>query len=408
MTFRFQHFITPLGTKEFAKVVRAEGIYIFDNLGRRLLDGSSGAVSVNIGHAHPKVLAAMRAQMDEYLFTHCMRWENEPNVRLAERIDRMSGWGFDAVYFLSGGSEANEAALKFARQVALSRGEASRWKIVSRMPSYHGATTALLGIVGDPDYSRPFEPMFVKNPKVDAPLLYRRPAGETPDDVVDRCLRQLEETIEREDPSTVLAFMIEPVGGVSTGCLVAPDRYMTGIRRICDRYGILLIFDEIMSGAGRTGRFLAAQHWPDCRPDIVTLAKGVSGSYAPLGAVLTSSALMESVRRARRLQARPHLRGEPDELRRLGRRPRRRRGGGADGAGDRARRPPEGRTRGAAVAADRRRARHRPADRRRDRRRPRQQGDLPGRSAGERADRHALPRARAAAVLAAHRRRRQR
>lgn len=298
MTLRYQHFITPEGSKEFPKVVRGEGVYIWDNTGRRLLDGSSGAISVNIGHAHPRVLEAMREQMGRIIYAHSMRWDNDPNERLAARLERMSDWGYGAAFFVSGGSEANEAAIKFARQVAVSRGEASRYKIISRIPSYHGATTALLGITGDPDYAAAYRPMFIDMPKVDAPLMYRRPHGESKEDVVRRCVQQLEDTILREGPETVLAFMIEPVGGVSTGALVSPDSYSTQIRQVCDRYGVMLIYDEIMSGAGRTGKFLAGHHWLDCRPDIVTLAKGVSGSYAPLGVVLASADMVQDVRRS--------------------------------------------------------------------------------------------------------------
>ncbi|MEZ1315315.1 aminotransferase class III-fold pyridoxal phosphate-dependent enzyme [Pseudomonas fluorescens] len=296
MALRYQHFITPTGTAEFPKVVRGEGVYIWDHTGRRLLDGSSGAVSVNIGHAHPRVLEAMREQMNKIIYAHSMRWDNDPSQALAERLARLSGWDFEAAFFVSGGSEANEAAIKFARQVAVARGQASRYKIISRVPSYHGATTALLGITGDTDYAKAYKPMFVDMPKIDAPLLYRRPAHESVDDVIDRCVRQLEDTIIAQGPETVLAFMIEPVGGVSTGALMSPVDYYDRCRQICDRYGVLMIYDEIMSGAGRTGRFLAAHHWPDCRPDIVTLAKGVSGSYAPLGAVLASSAMVNDVR----------------------------------------------------------------------------------------------------------------
>ncbi|RQR44367.1 aspartate aminotransferase family protein [Burkholderia sp. Bp9140] len=297
MTLRYQHFISPTNTIPYPKVVRGEGVYIWDNDGRRLLDGSSGAVAVNIGHRHPAVLAAISDQMNRISYAHSLRWDNDPNEQLAERLERLSAWGYDAAFFVSGGSEANEAAIKFARQLAVSRGERSRWKIISRLPSYHGATTALLGITGDPAYAETFRPMFVEHPKVDAPLLYRRDESESIDDVVSRCLTQLESTIEREGPETILGFIVEPVGGVSTGALVAPDEYYSGIRRICDKYGILLIYDEIMSGAGRTGEFLAAAHWPDCRPDIVALAKGVSGAYAPLGAVLVSRGMVADVRK---------------------------------------------------------------------------------------------------------------
>lgn len=298
MTLRFQHFATPPNAPAFPRVARSEGIYLWDDTGHRMIDASSGAISVNIGHADPEVLAAIAEQAAQLTYANPMQWENPANIELIDRLARLAGWGFDAAFTVSGGSEANEAALKLARQVALARGQGGRWKVISRVPCYHGATTALLGIVGDPNYSEPFQPMFVAHPKVPAPMTYRRPEGESPEDVAERCLTAIEATIAREGADTILALMIEPVGGVSTGALVASNRYMTRIRQICDAHGILLIFDEIMSGAGRTGRFLAAGHWPDCRPDIVTLAKGVSGSYAPLGAVMASADLVTEVRAA--------------------------------------------------------------------------------------------------------------
>ena len=187
MTLRYQHFITPEGSNEFPKVVRGEGVYIWDGSGRRLLDGSSGAISVNIGHAHPRVLAAMHDQMGRIIYAHSMRWDNDPNERLAARLERLSDWNYGAAFFVFGGSEANEAAIKFARQVAVSRGQSSRFKIISRVPSYHGATTALLGITGDPDYASAYKPMFVDMPKVDAPLMYRRPRGEGCSMRLSRC-----------------------------------------------------------------------------------------------------------------------------------------------------------------------------------------------------------------------------
>lgn len=298
MTLRFQHFASPMNAPAFPRIARSEGIHMWDDSGHRMIDASSGAISVNIGHADPQVVAAIAEQAAKLTFANPMQWENEANITLIDRLARMTGWGFDAAFTVSGGSEANEAALKLARQVALARGQAGRWKVMCRVPCYHGATTALLGILGDPNYYEPFAPMFVNHPKVPAPMTYRRPEGESIDDVTDRCLRAIEETIAREGADSILAMIIEPVGGVSTGALVAEARYMTRLREICDEHGILLIFDEIMSGAGRTGKFLAAHHWPDCRPDIVTLAKGVSGSYAPLGAVMASSDLVSEVRAA--------------------------------------------------------------------------------------------------------------
>jgi adenosylmethionine-8-amino-7-oxononanoate aminotransferase len=291
-----QHFISPEGAPPFPKIGRGEGAYLWDTAGRRYLDGSSGAVASNIGHGNARVRSAMLEQAGKVSFAYARVWENEANEKLTERLIALSGWDFGAAFFVSGGTEAVEASLKFARQWAMARGEASRWKVISRMPSYHGSTLAVLGITGDDDFSSPFKPMLVAHPKIAAPLSYRTPDGLSAEDYARQCADALEACIEREGAASVLAFIMEPVGGVSTGALTAPDAYYARVREICDRYGVLLIFDEVMSGAGRTGRFLAAQHWPQCRPDIVVLAKGLSGGYAPLGAMLTSREAVDLVR----------------------------------------------------------------------------------------------------------------
>lgn len=293
---RMQHFITSEGAAPFPRIERGDGVYLWDAAGRRYLDGSSGAVASNIGHNNARVRAAMHEQAERVSFAYARVWENQANERLAEKLAAMTGWGFDAAFFVSGGTEAVEASLKFARQWAVARGEASRWKVISRVPSYHGSTLAVLGITGDDDFRAPFTPMIVAHPKVPAPLSYRPPEGLDAEAYAKQCADALEERIEREGPQNVLAFIMEPVGGVSTGALVAPEFYYRRIREICDRHGVLLIFDEVMCGAGRTGRFLAAQHWPSCRPDIVVLAKGLSGGYAPLGAMLVSREAVDLLR----------------------------------------------------------------------------------------------------------------
>ena len=178
--------------------------------------------------------------------------------------------------------------MKLARQFAITQGQASRWKVLSRNPSYHGSTMGAIAISGDPVSEAAFGPMTRLMPKVPAPFTYRLPEGHSPETYAEHCASALEETILREGPETVAAFFLEPVGGLATGALVAPDHYYKRVREICSRHGVLLVYDEVMSGAGRTGEFLAAQHWPDARPDIVTLAKGLGAGYTPLGAVLVS------------------------------------------------------------------------------------------------------------------------
>jgi len=275
-------------------VARAEGIYIWDRQGRRYIDGSSGAMVANIGHGNPRVLAAMRRQMEEATFAYRLHFENEAAETLARRIVARMPAQLDRVFFVSGGSEAVESCLKLARQYALATGQASRYKVISRYPSYHGATLGALALTGYTPMTAPFAPMMHEMPKIPAPTCY------LDDDDLDwearglRYAEMLRQEIRRQGAETVLAFIMEPVGGAATGALVAPDGYYRRIREICDEYGVLLILDEVMSGVGRTGRFLAAEHWA-LRPDIVALSKGFAAGYAPLGAMVADRRLVEPV-----------------------------------------------------------------------------------------------------------------
>ncbi|QPC43222.1 aspartate aminotransferase family protein [Kaustia mangrovi] len=273
---------------------RAEGIYIWDRAGKRYLDGSSGAMVANIGHSNPRVLEAMRRQMEKATFAYRLHFENEPAERLAAATAELMPEGLDKVFFVSGGSEAVESALKLARQYAVATGQAQRWKVVSRYPSYHGGTLGALAVTGMALMSAPFAPMLRDMPKIPAPTCYLDRDSLTPEERGLRYADMLADEIERQGPETVLAFIMEPVGGASTGALVAPDSYYARIREICDRYGILLIHDEVMSGAGRTGRFLASEHW-GVKPDIVTLSKGFAAGYVPLGAMVADRRLVEPV-----------------------------------------------------------------------------------------------------------------
>lgn len=275
-------------------VARAEGIHIWDRQGRRYIDGSSGAMVANIGHGNPRVLAAMRRQMEETTFAYRLHFENEAAETLARRIAARMPSGLDRVFFVSGGSEAVESCLKLARQYALATGQAGRYKVISRYPSYHGATLGALAVTGYTPMTAPFAPMMQEMPKIPAPTCY------LDNDTLDwearglRYAEMLRAEIRQQGPDTVLAFIMEPVGGASTGALVAPDGYYARIREICDEYGVLLILDEVMSGVGRTGRFLAAEHW-GLRPDLVALSKGFAAGYAPLGAMVADRRLVEPV-----------------------------------------------------------------------------------------------------------------
>jgi adenosylmethionine-8-amino-7-oxononanoate aminotransferase len=288
-------FYAPKGAPRPPRVARGEGIFLWDADGRRYLDATAGAVVANIGHANPRVLAAMAEQASRVTFAYPRFFESEHSIALSDRLCALAGDGFDRAFFVSGGSEANESALKLARQYAVVGGQAKRAKVVSREPSYHGATLGALAVTGDAHTLGLYGPMVREMPKVPAPLSYRVPEGHTAESHAMACAEALEATILREGPDTVLAFILEPVGGLSSGAVVAPAAYYRRVREICDRHGVLVIYDEIMSGAGRTGAFLAAHHFADARPDIVTLAKGLAAGYTPLGAMLVPNRIVDAV-----------------------------------------------------------------------------------------------------------------
>ena len=271
-----------------------EGIYLFDEQGKRYIDGSSGAMVSNIGHANPRVLAKMKAQMDKATFGYRLHFRTRPSEDLAARTVAMTPEGLDRVFFVSGGSEAVESAVKLARQYALTQGEGARYKVISRFPSYHGCTLGALDLTGYDPLREPFAPMMAGMPKVAAPATYLDRDNLTEEERGLKYAEKLRDRIVEEGPETVLAFVMEPVGGASTGALVAPDSYYGRVREICDEFGVILIYDEVMTGAGRTGKFLAAEHW-GITPDIVALSKGFGAGYAPLGAIVAGARMVEPV-----------------------------------------------------------------------------------------------------------------
>ena len=273
---------------------RAEGIYIWDVNGKRYIDGSSGAMVSNIGHSNPAVLDVMRAQMEKSTFGYRLHFQTEASETLAARVAALAPAAMNKVFFVSGGSEAVESTLKLARQYVRTQGQSQRFKVISRYPSYHGCTLGALAITGYAPMTAPFDPMMQRMPKVPAPRAYLD--GLDADDPATGLYyaNMLEAKILEEGPETVLAFIVEPVGGASTGALVPPAGYMQRIREICTQLGVLLIHDEVMTGGGRTGRFFGAEHW-DVEPDLIAISKGFGGGYVPLGAMIARDDIVEAV-----------------------------------------------------------------------------------------------------------------
>jgi adenosylmethionine-8-amino-7-oxononanoate aminotransferase len=262
-----------------------------DDHGRELIDVCSGPFLAGLGQGNERVLQAMLEQGRTLTYTYSRTTRHPANAALSRRLAEIAGPGLDRVHLTSGGSEANEMAMKMLRARAVARGETDRCRIVSLMPGYHGATVQTLGINGDLGVSALWGPLTVEAARIPAPLTFRAPSALS---AADHSIAELQATVERLGPERVLAMVMEPIGGQASGANVPHPSFARRVRQICDRFGIGLVFDEIVT-AFRTGAYLASHHDPEAAPDLVTMAKGLGAGYAPLGAVLTPAALADEL-----------------------------------------------------------------------------------------------------------------
>lgn len=273
---------------------RAQGIYLWDTAGNKYLDGSSGAVVANLGYGNKRIQKAIAEQAEKTFFAYRTQFESIPALDYAAKLVGLSAEHLNKVFYVSGGSEAMEAAIKLCRQYFYSKGEGSRHLFISRSPSYHGSTLGALGITSYSPLENPFRPITKTHPKIPAPSCYRCHYGLNRSTCGLACAWELERLINKLGPENVAGFVVEPIGGASTGALVPPDEYFSVIQNICKKYGILLILDEVMTGFGRTGKFFAYEHW-GIEADIIGLSKGMGAGYYPLGAVLTRREITDIV-----------------------------------------------------------------------------------------------------------------
>ncbi|MBI3979789.1 MAG: aspartate aminotransferase family protein [Chloroflexi bacterium] len=273
-------------------IVRGEGIYLWDDRGRRYIDGSGGqSAATAIGHGVREVAEAMAAQALRVAEVPKHYFTNPAQEELARMVADRAPGDLKRVWFVSGGSEAVENAIKLARQYQIEEGTPSKHLVVGRWQSYHGATIGTLAVGGHVLRRRHYQPLMHDAPHVEPAFCYRCPFGKVYESCAVDCARSLERTIRLLGPENVAAFIAEPVVGAALGAVPPPDEYFPMVREICDRYDVLLIADEVMTGNGRTGRYFALEHW-GVVPDVIATAKGLSGGYAPLGAIIAREAII--------------------------------------------------------------------------------------------------------------------
>ncbi|MBR0951919.1 aspartate aminotransferase family protein [Bradyrhizobium canariense] len=279
------------------KAVGGEGVYLFAEDGRRVIDASGGAAVSCLGHQHPRVIAAMTKQASTLAYAHTAFFSSEPAEALAETLVGHEPGGLAYAYFVSGGSEAIEASIKIARQYFIERGEPQRQHFIARRQSYHGNTLGALAAGGNAWRRAPYAPLLSDAFSHVTPAFayHEKHDGESDAQFVARLAAELEAEFQRLGPDTVAAFLAEPVVGATAGAVTAPDGYFRAVREICDRHGALLILDEVMCGMGRTGTTHAWEQ-EGVAPDIQAIAKGLGGGYQPIGAMLTSGKIIDAIR----------------------------------------------------------------------------------------------------------------
>lgn len=271
------------------KISHGQGIYLFDESGKRYLDGSGGPLVVNVGHGRQEVIQAMTKQAEKVAYVHAIMFTSEPLEQYSAELAPLLPMPDPRFFFLSSGSEVVEGAIKLARQIQLARGEYNRYLIIGRSLSYHGMTLGALSVSGRPGLRSPYQTMMQDMPHIKPPYPYRFPA--TGEELANR----LEETILTYNPEDIAAFIAEPISGASLGAVLPPDDYWPRIREICDRYGILLIVDEVLAGFGRTGKWWGIDHWY-VQPDILVTSKGAAGGYFPLAFIAAKGEDVEQIR----------------------------------------------------------------------------------------------------------------
>lgn len=280
---------------EYPLAVGGDGAYVIDKNGKRYLDACCGAAVSCLGHSDHEVIDAIKGQLDQLPFAHTSFFTNQPMEELAGELIESAPAGIAQVYFCSGGSEAVEAALKLARQYFVEIGQPQRSHVIARKQSYHGNTLGALAAGGNLWRRKQFEPLLVEISHVSPCYAYRgKQPGESDTAYGERLVRELEEEMQSLGPDRVIAFIAETVGGATLGCVTPVPGYFAGVRALCDKYGVLLILDEVMCGMGRCGTLYACEQ-EGVAPDLICIGKGLGAGYQPIGALLASGKIYDAV-----------------------------------------------------------------------------------------------------------------
>lgn len=278
-------------------ITHGKGIYLYDESGKKYIDACGGSFVVNIGHGIKEIADEMQKLAGKYSFLHGAQFTTKNMEKYAEELSKVVPKGMK-VFFVSGGSEAIESAVKLAKQYHYDSGNKGKYKVIRRKPAYHGSTILSLSLGSKESMCNPQSQYLLKFPSIPAPFCYRCPFNKSYPKCNLKCAWELERVIKKEGSETVSAFIAEPVIGISAPVVVPPPEYFFIIRKICDKYNVLLILDEILTGFGRTGKWFACQHW-NLKPDIIVAGKGISGGFIPLAAVFSDNKIMRTIKKGK-------------------------------------------------------------------------------------------------------------
>ncbi|PEJ59605.1 aspartate aminotransferase family protein [Bacillus sp. AFS002410] len=294
------YLIKPLLGQHYPMISHGEGVYLIDKDGNRYIDGSSGAITVGIGHGVEEIINVMTEQAKQVSFVYRSQFTSEPAEKLAKKLSEITQGDLNWTFFVNSGTEATETAMKLAIQHYQEKGKKGKNKILSRWMSYHGITIGALSMSGHPLRRQRFVPILEDYPSVSPPYCYRCPFNLEHPSCDLACASELETAIDRIGPEHIAAFIAEPIIGAAGGAIVPSKGYYQRIKAICEKYDILLISDEVMTGLGRTGKMFAMEHW-GVQPDIVTLGKGLTSGYTPMAATIASDRVIEPIMQGSKL-----------------------------------------------------------------------------------------------------------